>query len=329
VDGGVSRIPREFPLPSNRYTFGLAVLQDANVLLALGNDGRGLRLQRSADAGCSWTPVSSALDPLFELAELVASGHIAYAWTRNARWIYQIEANGSVRRINLPFDPLTLRLDGRDSQHVRSARFRAGQVQLMDSRDGGTTWTEVGTSPPDPGLQPVAVISGANLEHALVLSANSGAWVTFDSGNQWIESSGFEDVHTPNGRSGAISSDSVIAWLLVQDRPPLGVPSRPTGVYVSHDGGLTFQRVMSEGPESPLGAGGTTFWPHAGDANLVYFAFGSIGPEAPSFFYRHDAREPAVTAVQWPTKEGSVTSVAFHPTNPNVLYLGLSITNPD
>ncbi|MBX5463788.1 MAG: hypothetical protein IRZ28_22210, partial [Steroidobacteraceae bacterium] len=232
-DHGQTRTPRQFELTPNHYTFGLAAFTDPNVLIALGDDGRaGLRLQRSTDAGCSWSTLSAVIDARFAIAPLEAAQNVAYAWMRNETLMYRITSEGQVAQLDLRVAPDALKVDAQDANHLRAARFRGNQgLQLLDSRDGGATWTEIGRSPPDADLQPVVVFSGTNLDHALALSARSGAWVTFDGGNQWLQSTGFGDLQVPNGRSGAIGVDGQTVLLLVQERSSLPGPARPSGVY--------------------------------------------------------------------------------------------------
>jgi hypothetical protein len=181
----------------------------------------------------------------------------------------------------------------------------------------------------DPYLQDAIVLSAVNPNHALALTARGGAWVTLDGGNQWHRAAGFDDLPFPNGRSGTIGIDGQTVWLLVQDSPSPPTGPRAAGVYFSRDWGFNFARVVSESPETPLHHGGTTFWAHPLHANVVYFSFGSISPDAPSILYRYDARATSFTSTRWPTREGSVSAVAFHPTSPAMLYLALSITDPD
>lgn len=328
-DHGQTRTPRQFELTPNHCTFGLAAFTDPNVLIALGDDGRaGLRLQRSTDAGCSWSTLSAVIDARFAIASLEAAQNVAYAWMPNETLMYRITSEGQVAQVVLPFAD-ALKVDAQDVNHLRAARFLGDQgLQLLDSHDGGATWTKIGRSPPDAHLQPVVVFSSTNLDHALALGARSGAWVTFDGGNQWLQSTGFGDLQVPNGRSGAIGFDGQIVLLLVQDFPPLPGPTRPSGVYASHDGGISFTRVLTDSASTPLAEGGTHFWAHPGDPNVVYFEFANIGASAPSYLYRYDARTATVTPVSWPTREGSVSAMAFHPTDATVVYLALSITQP-
>ncbi|MBX5463282.1 MAG: hypothetical protein IRZ28_19600, partial [Steroidobacteraceae bacterium] len=126
-----------------------------------------------------------------------------------------------------------------------------------------------------------------------------------------------------------IGVDGQTVLLLVQERSSLPGPARPSGVYASHDGGISFTRVLTDSASTPLADGGTHFWAHPGDPNVVYFEFADIGASAPSYLYRYDARTGAVTSVSWPTREGSVTAMAFHPTDATVVYLALSITQPN
>ena len=318
-DQGQTRIPRELELPPNHYTFGLATFADPNVLIALGDDGRGLRLQRSVDAGCSWSPLSGIIDAGFALAPLEAAQNVAYAWVRHETSMYRITSEGQVTQLELPSTVDALKVDAQDANHLRAARFREQRLQLLDSRDGGATWTEIGVSPPDANLQPVVVFSGTNLDHALALSAEGGAWVTFDGGNQWLQSTGFDDLNVPNGRSGAIGFDEQTVLLLVQDKPPSSVAARPTGVYASHDGGISFTRVLTRSATMPLSHGGTSFWAHPGEPNVFYF-------NSPANLYRYDAGTDTVTTVSLAASEGSVSALAFHPTDPAVVYLAFSVT---
>jgi len=329
TDFGRTRKPTQFALPANHYTIGLVSLATPNVLLALGDDGRsGLQLQRSRDAGCSWSRVNTPIDPSFWYGELVASGDTVYAWNPDVPVIYHIAGDGTVTRVALGFAPKALVVDRGDPNHLRAATLTAAGMQLMDARDRGQSWVNAGSPPNDLYFQFNVVLSSTNLDHALALSARGGAWVTLDGGNQWQRSAGFDDVPFPNGRSGAIGVDEQTVWLLIQDSPPVTTTPRAAGVYVSHDGGFNFVRVASESAVMPLNHGGTTFWPAASDPNVVYFSYDDISPGAPSYLYRYDAAAAAFSSTSWPSREGGVYGLAFHPTNSGVLYLALSFTCP-
>ncbi|HVZ36736.1 MAG TPA: hypothetical protein VG963_30115, partial [Polyangiaceae bacterium] len=164
-------------------------------------------------------------------------------------------------------------------------------------------------------------ISPLDLNHAITPGL-FGIYVTFDGGHQWLQSQGFVTRGEPVGYDAVIGPQDPMVWLVVGDNAAGSDPlAEPVSIYLSRDGGLNFQRVLSATADNPFTTR-TRLYVHPTNPDLLYFSFGST--EAQSRLYRYDASTNTLTKQMWPYEQGVVSSIAFNPADTQYLYLGLS-----
>lgn len=327
-DGGATRVPNAVALPPGFQTVGIEALSTASTMLALVNDATSFRILRSADAGCSWIASGSVLEPnVGALTErIVAAGSRVYIWGQQSDFFYVVDDQGTATQLPLggwwlwglavdPDNPLRLRAGALSS----SCRASCGGAHILESLDGGQTWSQVDTTSA-PYAHFSTYFSPKNLDHAIVTGAFEPAWTTLDGGSQWFQAQGFAG--SPIGDDAAFGPDGQTVWIFVTD-------GETGAIYLSHDGGLNFQIAISSTPEHPIGdypltgGPGLRLYPHPTDSDVLYFANRSAVTES-SYFYRYDASVDELTQHSWPATEGEVTDIAFNPFDEGYLYLGLS-----
>jgi hypothetical protein len=207
-------------------------------------------------------------------------------------------------------------VDPSDADHV-VAVDKTGQ--LFQSFDGGTRWAARGT--PAGGLGQFAydaAIDPADLDHVVVGTMSQGTWVTFDGGTTWQAAAGLGVPGQANGFSVAVSpADSATVWVEGYDLSQSGNGARH--IWLSRDGGRSFAPVL-DGNQVTL-FNGTPLWPSPENADVLYFDFGTWFGGYGTDIYRYDAATGRVTVNH--NSYDDVSSIAFNPANPRVLYLGL------
>ncbi|MFG1709532.1 WD40/YVTN/BNR-like repeat-containing protein [Nonomuraea sp. M3C6] len=298
------------------YTAGLVALDRPGQLLAMSNN----LLLTSGDAGCNWTPVGKVNGSYIELA--AARGGRAYAWDRDGN--LTLATPDGATPLTSPAGAVTgLGTDRRSGDHLRVAD---GDGQLYDSRDGGRTWQPIGV-PAWPNDDLLMVYTAAfdpnDLDHVVLGAASTGARVTYDGGRTWTAATGLSKTGTRiNVFSAVVSPASpnvVYAMGLNLAELDEGVPSGGRHIYRSYDGGRRFTPVVDQGngitiPNGPLLAA------HPTDPGVLYFDFGTGWAGTGTDIYKYDSRRVTINHNSY----DRITSIAFNPSNPKVMYLGVA-----
>ncbi|WP_433435584.1 hypothetical protein [Nonomuraea sp. CA-141351] len=300
------------------YTTGLVALDRPNELLAMSNN----QLLSSKDAGCTWTAAGEVSGRHIELA--AARDGLAYAWDRDGD--ITLATPGGVTPLTSPAGELVgLGTDRRRGDHLRVAD---GSGRLYDSGDGGRTWQPIGVPAwPQSDLLMVytAVFDPYDLDHVVLGASDTGARVTFDGGRTWTTSSGLTQTGNKiNVFSAAISPAApnvVYAMGLDIAESEAGAPSGGRHIYRSDDGGRRFTRVVDQGDGVTL-VNGPLLVPHPTDPGVLYFDFGTGWSGIGTDIYKYDSRLNRVTINH--NSYDRVTSIAFNPSNPRVMYLGVA-----
>jgi hypothetical protein len=300
------------------YTRGLVALDRPDHLLALSNNV----LLTSKDAGCSWTQVGQVNGANLTLT--AARGGRAYAWDQNGH--LSLVTPDGITPLTAPAEDVA----GLGVDPLRGDRLRVadGDGQLRESRDGGQTWKPVGR-PAFPETELLMIYTAAfdpyNLNHVVLGVATEGARVTYDGGRTWRAATGLSRTGTRvNVFSATISPAApnvVYAMGLDLAEKDEQVPSDGRHIYRSFDGGHHFTPVVDQGdgitlPNGPLLAA------HPKNPLVLYFAWGTGWSNLGTDLYRYDALRGRVTINHNP--HDRVTSIAFNPSNPKVMYLGLA-----
>ncbi|MGQ0587818.1 MAG: WD40/YVTN/BNR-like repeat-containing protein [Gammaproteobacteria bacterium] len=283
---------------------------------------------RSTDAGCKWAKVGELPVASYELA--AGSTEPVYAWGYDR--IFSITPSGAVIPLPRAFAPRGFAVDRADSQHVRSmtTEFYTGS-QLVASMDGGNNWAPVGNVLPSPsvpqyggGTSPdrpdlLAVFDPADLDHVIVPYDRSGAFVTFDGGLNWTQSTGFEGF-TNRGLLAAFGADGATVWIEVAERNEQ-LLYQGGGLYHSVDGGLTFVKVAT--PDDYQFISSVGLRPHPANPDVLYFfSYAST--------YKYDAslgqlEEHVPNFAIAENLEARIAGAAFNPADPSIMYLGLTV----
>jgi len=241
MDGGESWAPAPGSLPPYRTVAGgLAVSPDARSVL-VGSSGAGPLA--SDDGGSTWTslacppprcacpndPFHPYFDPTSSGAVLaVVPGGLARSLDRGATWTAANRGLGGPTVEAILASP-----DG-------TLWVAAHDQGIFRSNDGGTFWTFAGGDLPYGMWREEApafhVVSLTEIEGSIVAGTTDGAYVTRDAGSSWARLDGIY------GTVGALLQDPARPSTLVATS--VGVGMIPGGLYVSQDGGATWQEKL-------------------------------------------------------------------------------------
>ncbi|MBB4938718.1 hypothetical protein FHR32_003023 [Streptosporangium album] len=300
------------------YTTGLVALDSPNQLLAMSNK----QLLASNDAGCTWRVTGEVSGWYIEL--VAARGGRAYAWDRDGN--LALATPEGVTPLTAPAgDLIGLGVDWSNGDRLRASDLEG---QLYESQDGGRTWQPVGVpawSPSDTRMSYTAVFDPHDLDHVVLGASDTGARVTFDGGRTWTSAAGLTETGDRVNVFSAAISPAVgnVVWAMGLNLAELdaGVPSGGRHIYRSDDGGRNFTPVVDQDravtiPNGPLLA------PHPKDADVLYFDFGTGWSSIGTDIYKYESRKNLVTINH--NSYDRVTSIAFNPAQPNVMYLGVA-----
>ncbi|GHC68018.1 WD40/YVTN/BNR-like repeat-containing protein [Streptomyces cinnamoneus] len=323
TDDGASLRPTTGTLKPVSYTHGLVALDTPNTLLATRNS----ELQRSTDAGCTWTRVATLDSGSTRLT--AAPGGRAFAWEVNGGYLARTDGK-SVTPLKSPTTSIVgLGTDRTRPGHVRLA---GGDGRLYDSTDAGASWRQVGTAAFGGGAGVYAVaFDPKDLGHAVAGGMTKGGAVTTDGGTTWTASTGLSG--TPGGAANLFdavfspASSSVVYALgidLVQAAP--GSSDEGRHLYRSADGGRTFTKVVDDSAETKL-TNSTRLAPSPVDADVLYFEYGTYFQNYGTDLFRLDARTGKVSTTH--NAYDGISAFAFNPAQPKVMYLGVEEVQVD
>lgn len=316
-DAGLTLTRTADDLRGNTIARGLVALDRADTLLA----AQDRTLLRSKDAGCTWQTIGTvqSVSDGFPIALVAARGGRAFAWADQRPDLARIDEL-TITYLKGPDSALTgLATDAKDGNRLRAG---GGNGQIHESRDAGKTWARLGVPPPTGSLPIVyrTAFDPRNLDHAVVGSATTGALVTFDGGATWAPATGL----SPFGGNANVFSldiapgDGNIVWAEGLD---LADPALGRHVYRSEDGGLSFVPVADQSGEVIL-INGPLLVADPRDTNVAWFVFGSSFGAYGTDLYRYDHSTGQVTKTHNGFDE--ISAIEFHPTDPAVMYLGLT-----
>ena len=283
----------------------VAALQEPNTLIGIGRQ----TIQRSSDAGCSWQLLDKTPDDLSTYDVQPGPGDSAYVYSVNDQPIHRVHGS----QVTTVLGPVAG--GGLAALDARPGRLRAvaGDGQLYDSIDDGTSWQRVGgPAAPDLFLYD-AVVDPRNPDHVVAGVMSDGVYVTFDGGRTWTRSRPVERV---NAFSLAMSpADPSKVWMEGYDR------DRSTRfIWESTDGGQKFREVLDQSRADLVN--GNKMWASPVDPDLLYFSYGTSFMNFGADLYRFVPSTGALTKNH--NKFDGIPSLAFHPSNPKILYLGLA-----
>ncbi|HJQ96933.1 MAG TPA: hypothetical protein VJ826_01405 [Candidatus Polarisedimenticolaceae bacterium] len=321
-DEGATLATSPRPVRGTDYAFGLAILKDVPNTMLLAHNRT---LQRSTTAGCRWMTIGEipTTSDGFPASLAAARGDRAYAWSDNRNDLVRIDGK-VMTALRSPVESIVgIATDPLDTNGVRLA---GGDGSLWISRDGGDRF-EQQSSPARGLLFYRAGFDPSNLDHVVFGVASVGAYVTFDGGQTWTRSTGLSSTGTgPVNVFNVVVSPAdpqrVFVMGLDIAEADSGAPSQGRHIYLSRDGGLTFEPVVDASADvtipnqSPMAA-------HPTNHDVVYFTFGTSFFGYGADLYKYDDTTGQVTKTH--NDYHRIPVVDFNPVDPNVMYLGLGL----
>ncbi|WP_412542650.1 hypothetical protein R8Z50_09220 [Longispora sp. K20-0274] len=317
------------------YTYGLAALDVANTLIATQevtdpvSHKQTNTVLKSTNAGCSWSKVGGGLANGFAIKAVAGKGGRAYLYSDSGTsGIYRYSGSNNIVTLA---DPTAagitgLGVDPADGLHVMIGD-NAGQ--LFESYNGGASWTITGSTPPNVNAYDVydTAIDPLNPWHAMVGTSSKGAFVTFDGGGSWTPAAGID--LTPGGLGtnvftlavSPVNNNVVYAMAIDIDESDAHVPGNGRHLYRSTDGGLTFTSIVTSA-SGLLITNGAQLWPSASNVNELWFEYGQSYANYGTDLFKWSATTGLVTSTH--NNEHEITAIAFNPTYPGTMYLGLA-----
>ncbi len=323
TDDGASLAPTTGTLKPVSYTHGLVALDTPNTLLATRNS----ELQRSTDAGCTWTRVATLGSGSTRLT--AAPGGRAFAWEMSGTYLARVDG-----RTVTPLTAPTANIVGVGTDRARPGHVRlaGGDGRLFDSTDGGASWKAVGSRAFGGGTTVYSVaFDPADPDHAVAGGMARGGAVTTDGGATWTSSTGLSG--TAGGAANLFhavvspANPSVVHALgidLVEAAPGSGSEGRH--LYRSADGGRTFVKTVDDSAETKL-TNGTLLAPSPTDANVLYFAYGTYYQDYGTDLFRLDTATGKIGKTH--NAYDGISAIAFNPARPKVMYLGVEEVRVD
>ena len=295
----------EAPRPIS-YTYGLAAsLEEPDTLFAWHGDD----LLVSKDAGCSWRVEATVPGADFPPRLTPARGGRVYAWSDNRHFLVRYDARGA-KSLKQPVDFVGFGADPVSGEHLR-----AGGVDgsIWESLDGGESWEPLGRIE---ATNVYRVIFDPNdLDHVVAGTMVNGAHVSRDGGKTWTRATGIS-ARDANVFELAISPvDGSRVWAMGIDLSGSG-----RHIFVSSDGGATYEKVITEEAGVKL-VNGPTMAAHPTNRDVFYFVFGTFFQGYGTDLFRYDLATRELTM----THNGSddINAIVFSRRMPSLMYLGV------
>jgi photosystem II stability/assembly factor-like uncharacterized protein len=317
-DGGETFTRAAESLSGIGYTYGLAVLDAPNTLLAFHKQS----LLTTTDAGCSWRTVwqSEANEDIFPPRITPAKGGRAYIWSDNRRFLLRYDFRG-VRVLKAPGAII-----GFGTDPVSGEEVRAGDADgvIWRSSDGGESWELGGRTTPSTNTSLIyrVAFDPKDLDHIVAGTVINGALVSRDGGRSWQQAKGLAPraANTFNLVFSPVSSDRVWAMSLDLDESNANGPSHGRHIYVSDDGGSTYRAVVDEAPGVKL-INGPTMAADPRDGNVLWFVFGTNTMGYGTDLFRYDLARDELTMTH--SDFHDINAIEFSPFDPHLMYVGL------
>ena len=317
-DGGKTFLPIAETIGGNAYTYGVTAVDTRGTMLAWRYDF----LLISNNYGCTWRVFQSIPGADFPPTLSSVQDGRAYAWSDNRQFLVRWDSRGAAK-LKQPVPFVGLGIDRNNSEHLRAG---GDDGSVWESLDAGETWTFLGsvTSPSAPVIFYRFVFDPANLDHIVAGMTSNGASVSRDGGRTWTKATGFGNgfVNAFNFAISPADGNTVWAMAINLAESDANVPSHGRHIYLSRDGGLTFQPVVDESPAVKL-VNGPTMAAHPTDPDVVYFVFGTFFQFYGTDLFRYDAASGTLETTH--LMYDDVNAITFSPIDPDLMYIGIEV----
>jgi hypothetical protein len=285
----------------------------------------------SPDSGCSWA-VATQLQASNSVQLVPGGSDIVYGWIDNFQNTSDVVAVDSMGRVlrSTRFPQQTLALaastvDPTRLRHVGGVNT-LGNGTVSESRDGGTSWSQLSLLPLEAtGSNPVA-IDPTNLDR-IAIAGQDGTLVTSNAGSTWVAS-------TFDGTSAnsiviywmTFSSDGQILWAHGRnlDEFAANAPNDGRHLWQSTNGGISFTPVLEQSGTTLING---ILRAHPTDPDILYWI--TYLPTDPAIsLFRYSKSNATVTRTSLPGF-ASAKVAAFHPLDPRTMYFGLDWPPPE
>lgn len=320
-DAGVTIVPNAEPIEVDpaAVTTGIALTSGhGGLLFATHAATRSVYI--STDAGCHWSLLAQRADgSFFNLSANDTHGFVT------GGGLHRLGPDGSVDFVELPFD----------ANYLATTRADPAAVYALSSDDEiwrgagqGASWVRQGTRSPTPNLVQQLFINPNDSLHFVATGSGGELAVSFDGGNTWTASMGIvQDADSGTTRGVVFSSDSPVTDMYVNGsrayRDDDGIIIRVDNFIArSLDGGLTWEDVVADGGDIRFG-NAASLATRPGSTGEVIFT-GIDCPFEPARLYHYRASDDSVTILTYgdQSEVRGFGSIVFHPTDPDVLYVG-------
>jgi hypothetical protein len=306
-DFGQTLAPSAEPLRPIAYTYGLTpMLDEPDTFLAWHRDD----LLISTDAGCSWRVEATVEGSDFPPRITPARGGRAYAWSDNRRFLVRYDSRGT-KVLKQPADFVGLGVDPQNGERLRGG---GTDGTIWESVDAGETWTFIGALEGQVGWYRFT-FDPKDIDHVLAGTVVNGAHVSRDGGRTWARATGM-GAGTANAFELVFSPvDSTRVWAMGID-----LADSSKRIYVSSDGGATYEVVIDDSPEVTL-VNQPIMAAHPTDPNVLFFVFGTHIFQYGTDIFRYDLTSRVLRVAH--NTQDDVNAIAFSPRDPHLMYLGL------
>lgn len=325
LDDGDSLITNKTPLQAISYTWDVDVSPDGfEVLESFMN-----QLYRSTNSGCTFRKVEGVPENSIGFKDITRDPNDArrvFLTGYDEARLVRTDDGESWRNQLLTYDgtPITgVVAFSVDPVTPGVLRFVSAEGYYFVSIDDGSTWDRK----PIPVIRtsqvyPVyASFSPDDPSHVIVATNTDGFVRTTNDGDTWVSSNSgiYVNGDTPENRS--------LVGIWVQHSPSdpsivygvIGYPDIDKLLYRSEDGGETWTLLTAGGV---VVTGGTRIFVHPTDPDRFYTWFGTTFGDVYTDLYRCTVSGANVTVDTVRYDFPDLFGFAFHPLDPNILYLG-------
>lgn len=294
------------------YTYGLtSLIDEPDTLMAWHDDD----LLISTDAGCSWRVVASNSEWDFPPRVTAARGGRVYIWSDNRLFLMRYDARG-LTKLKPPADFLGLGVDPANGDRLRAADTTGA---IWESVDAGDSWVHIGGLKTDPPLFYRFVFDPNDLDHIVAGALSTGAYVSRDGGKTWT--------HATLGISSTANAFELVISPVDSNRvwaEGIDLADSVRHIWVSSDGGATYEEVLDEAPGVDL-INGNVMAAHPTNRDVLYFVFGTHIFDYGTDLFRFDLSSRTLTVTH--STLDDIDAITFSRRDPNLIYLGIEIAN--